>query len=356
MRAPEKRHNGRSTRRTLSMLPALAALCLLFGAGPALADPFVAPWSPGGTSEPESEDEGAGEQDGEGSSDAETEAEVDPNEAAIDLHGRHRDNQKLPDPSEGGDQGSAGGGSSQELSPIYVTTRLVPAGVGEICQALAGGGLSCRSSAQACESGTNYEITSGDLIAEPGATSNARTGEDMVTVERIRVTRETNEEEHLGFACVPRGEVGATTADPVVITVTLEEFQRLGVDPLVAHAGPLTDWLPVNMVNVLYAESETQTIDTELLGTPVSVRAIPTSYHWDLGDGNTITTTNPGKPFPDEEITSTYRYEGWYDVTLTTTFRGEFSVNGGEWQDIDGTIESPQIPSRSSRSPSSRVW
>jgi len=165
-----------------------------------------------------------------------------------------------------------------------------------------------------------------------------------VTVQRIRVERATGIEARLGFDCIARSEAGVEAPEPVVITVSLQEFRQLGVEPSVANAGPLTEWLPVNMVNVLYAESETQTFDIELLGTPVSVRAIPTSYHWDLGDGNTITTTKPGKPFPDEEVSSTYRYEGWYDVTLTTTFRGEFSVNGGEWQDIDGTIEVASDP------------
>ncbi|MGO1896651.1 MAG: hypothetical protein ACTH1O_12530, partial [Brachybacterium sp.] len=36
--------------------------------------------------------------------------------------------------------------------------------------------------------------------------------------------------------------------------------------------------------------------------------------------------------------------EGWYDITLTTTFSGQFSVAGGEWQDIDGTIEVTSDP------------
>jgi hypothetical protein len=98
------------------------------------------------------------------------------------------------------------------------------------------------------------------------------------------------------------------------------------------------------MVNVLHAEPNVQTLETELLDTPVSVRAIPTSYHWDLGDGNTITTTKPGKPYPSEEISGTYSGEGWYDVRLTTTFAGQFSVDGGEWQDIDGTIEIESDP------------
>ena len=55
-------------------------------------------------------------------------------------------------------------------------------------------------------------------------------------------------------------------------------------------------------------------------------------------------------------MSSTYRYEGWYDVTLTTTFSGQFSVAGGPWQDIDGTIEvaSEPIPIYS-KSPESRL-
>ncbi|EYT49954.1 hypothetical protein D641_0106235 [Brachybacterium muris UCD-AY4] len=100
----------------------------------------------------------------------------------------------------------------------------------------------------------------------------------------------------------------------------------------------------MNMINVLYADPTTQTLETELLGVPVQVRAIPIQYHWDLGDGNTITTKKPGKPYPSEQVTATYTQEGWYDITLTTTFAGQFSVDGGEWQDIDGTIEIASDP------------
>ncbi|MCT2262923.1 PKD domain-containing protein [Brachybacterium muris] len=100
----------------------------------------------------------------------------------------------------------------------------------------------------------------------------------------------------------------------------------------------------MNVINVLYADPTTQTLETELLGVPVQVRAIPIQYHWDLGDGNTITTKKPGKPYPSEQVTATYTQEGWYDITLTTTFAGQFSVDGGEWQDIDGTIEIASDP------------
>nr|WP_283774670.1 PKD domain-containing protein [Brachybacterium equifaecis] len=149
------------------------------------------------------------------------------------------------------------------------------------------------------------------------------------------------------YSCALPGQPGNAAAPdgtPIVITVTQSDFASLPVQPLPAHAGPPDGWLPVNMDLVLYAETAEQTLPTTLLGIPVEVRAIPSQYTWDLGDGTTITTDRPGRPFPALDVTHTYRYEGWYDITLTTTFRGQFSVNGGPWQDIDGTIDIASPP------------
>ncbi|PWH07882.1 hypothetical protein DEO23_00735 [Brachybacterium endophyticum] len=95
---------------------------------------------------------------------------------------------------------------------------------------------------------------------------------------------------------------------------------------------------------VLFAESGEQELQTDLLDTPVTIRATPTEYRWELGDGNVIVTDDPGQPYPSKDVTATYDYEGWYDVTLTTTFEGQFSVDGDEWQDIDGTVEVESAP------------
>lgn len=131
---------------------------------------------------------------------------------------------------------------------------------------------------------------------------------------------------------------GSAKQEPVVVTVTQKDFAKLPVKPSVAHAGPPAGWVPVNAPVVLYAGDQEQELDTTLLDTPVSIRAVPVEYSWDLGDGNKIVTSKPGEPYPSELISHYYRSEGWYDVTLTTTFAGEFSVDGGEWQDINGTI------------------
>jgi hypothetical protein len=201
--------------------------------------------------------------------------------------------------------------------------------------------------------GPNYSTRSGDFVAESVPLSRSNPGD--ATFESVTVDTQSGNESRNGYRCqeppppvmevsVDGSGVEGEAPEPVVIIMTQSDFAKLPVKPSVASAGPERGWLPAGMVNVLHAEPNVQTLETELLDTPVSVRAIPTSYHWDLGDGNTITTTKPGKPYPSEEISGTYSGEGWYDVRLTTTFAGQFSVDGGEWQDIDGTIEIESDP------------
>lgn len=226
-------------------------------------------------------------------------------------------------------------GKSGNRLPVYVTSRVLGTNSKYTCEDLpengdAPVGAVCNLSNMGC--GLM------DIVAPDG--------EGYLTSERVRVDTRADSEELLGFDCTARGGGGAPAegSEPVVITITRSDFESMEVEPLVASAGPEDGWLPVNMVNVLYAESESQALATEVLGVPVSVRAVPVSYHWDLGDGNTITTTDAGEPYPSEAVSGTYRYEGWYDVTLTTTFSGQFSVAGGPWQDIDGTIEVASDP------------
>lgn len=169
-------------------------------------------------------------------------------------------------------------------------------------------------------------------------------GEERRTVRYTTVDTEADYEQVTGYGCIVDGVPVDADGVPIVISVSQEDFARLPVEGLVAHAGPEVGWVPVNMVVVLYAETRTQVLETELLGVPVRVRAMPVEFRWDLGDGSSIVTSDPGEPFPSEAVSSEYRYEGWYDIELTTTFAGQFSVDGGEWQDIVGTIEVASDP------------
>ena len=126
-----------------------------------------------------------------------------------------------------------------------------------------------------------------DMVAEEG--------EGYLATEQVRIDNRSGNasEELLDFDCRRRGGAPAegSGSEPVVITLTREDFESMPVEPLVASAGPADGWLPVNMVNVLYAEGEAQMMDMELLDTPVQVRATPVLYDWDLWGGNTISTT-----------------------------------------------------------------
>lgn len=230
--------------------------------------------------------------------------------------------------------GATGGDEGSRSRPeVYVTSRELSSSSRHSCSELS----------ESDFDNTRCQVDNIVCIVRDAASPD---GDGFIATEVLHVDTRSGQESEtlLDYECRARGGTLVQGGQPVVITVTREDFASMPVQPLVASAGPPEGWLPVNMVNVLYAESETQTMDMTLLGTPVQVRAIPVSYHWDLGDGNTITTTDPGAPYPSEQVSATYTQEGWYDVTLTTTFSGQFSVAGGAWQDIDGTIDVASEP------------
>ena len=128
---------------------------------------------------------------------------------------------------------------------------------------------------------------------------------------------------------------------------TQADFQRLPLPAAKPSIEPSNGYTLVNVETNVYADADAVTLDTELLGFPVQVRATPSRYAWDFGDGTTFgPTTEPGAPYPNLAITHEYAEPGRFAVTLTTYYTGEYSVAGGPWLPIDGEAEvaSPQIP------------
>jgi hypothetical protein len=79
-----------------------------------------------------------------------------------------------------------------------------------------------------------------------------------------------------------------------------------------------------------------------LLGQHVQVIATPDSYTWHFDSGNTDqtrTTTTPGAPYPDLDVT--YAYDNAHTTvhpSVDVTYSARFSVNGGPWQTIPATV------------------
>ncbi|MDN4473473.1 hypothetical protein [Demequina zhanjiangensis] len=108
---------------------------------------------------------------------------------------------------------------------------------------------------------------------------------------------------------------------------------------------PDQDWVYSTVPTIAFVDPTPVVIEEVLLGTPVRIRATPSTFTWNWGDGETTTTADPGKPYPDDTISHTYLYvDGAVDLTLQTTWAGSYSVNGGSWVDIDGTLTTTSNP------------
>lgn len=95
----------------------------------------------------------------------------------------------------------------------------------------------------------------------------------------------------------------------------------------------------VNFDTIFFTESHPVKRTLRLLGQSVEVEATPASYRFVFGDGEALTSEVPGEPYPAKTITHRY-----LDAHVTvhprvdTTYSARFRVNGGAWQDIDGTV------------------
>jgi hypothetical protein len=77
-----------------------------------------------------------------------------------------------------------------------------------------------------------------------------------------------------------------------------------------------------------------------MLGHAVRIRPTLIGYTYDFGDGTKVgPTKSPGGSYPDGDVTHAYPKKGTYHPTVTTTYGGEFSVDGGEWIPIPDTLD-----------------
>ncbi|MFC0249633.1 PKD domain-containing protein [Citricoccus parietis] len=142
---------------------------------------------------------------------------------------------------------------------------------------------------------------------------------------------------------------GAEAADaPPMPVVTLSDFRALDIAPSEIESDSGGFGLIRGNTN-FFATEEDQTLNTTMLGQQVAIQAVPVQWTWDYGDGSEqLSNPYPGGPQVEfnQETTTSHVYEdtGQYAVGLTTSYRGQFSVNDGPWIAIPGTAEVPSEP------------
>lgn len=133
----------------------------------------------------------------------------------------------------------------------------------------------------------------------------------------------------------PASCAAAATVTPEMV---LAEFRRMTLTPSALTVQPDRGWVLVNKPTVVYTDPADQTLTTTILGTPVTITAHPHSYRWDFGDGAVISTTIPGRPWPQADISHPYVHTGTYTITLTTSWSATFTLADDPTpRDVPGT-------------------
>lgn len=107
----------------------------------------------------------------------------------------------------------------------------------------------------------------------------------------------------------------------------------------------------------LFAANEPATMTTEpfdVLGVQVQVTATA-RWEWTFEDGATREFTEPGGPYPNDDVAYTYATTGTRQVSVTTYWTAEYTVNGAgpfpvPGPEISKTAGPIQVPVREARS------
>ncbi len=93
---------------------------------------------------------------------------------------------------------------------------------------------------------------------------------------------------------------------------------------------------------------EPQEVDTTtLVGQEVRIRPVFQSATYSFGDGESYgPTESPGGSWPDGDVIHTYVKKGTVQPSISVTYGGEVSVEGGDWTNINAsvTVDGPPQP------------
>jgi len=153
---------------------------------------------------------------------------------------------------------------------------------------------------------------------------------------------------YTGADCAAR-----TSRVQVTPMLVRQEIEKLVPRPAIGVAPPGGKTL-VNVQTVLWVDTPADRgLGTvTLLGTyRVALRVHVQQVAWAFGDGATTVADGPGLPYRKGEHCTTvtcpghfghvYARTGTMRINSQVTWSGQYSVNGGAWQDVAGTVAGP---------------
>lgn len=136
-------------------------------------------------------------------------------------------------------------------------------------------------------------------------------------------------------------------ATDLLLAAVEREWARMPIAASTYQMQPAAGFAIAELGVNLIVDSTPRTMNATLLGTPVTIRAVPTQFVWTNTDGTTWTSTTTGKPVNQGGTPFTFPAgdEHRTAFTLTTTWRGEFTINGGAtWRNAPGNATTTSVP------------
>lgn len=152
-----------------------------------------------------------------------------------------------------------------------------------------------------------------------------------------------------GYTCVEPGDTPPAQVAVLTPGRILEAFRRVDVPEPSLTVQPPGGRTLVNFDTIFHTDTEPFRASVQLLGRRVEFDIRPAEFTWRLGDGQTLTTDDPGRPWREGLPLSAYvshRYleAGDVQLQLETTWTAEWRVGGGAWQPVEGTVTTQSAP------------
>ena len=136
------------------------------------------------------------------------------------------------------------------------------------------------------------------------------------------------------------GEVvaGAPAVPQVTDLMVLEALRTIGLPASRLQVQPPNGRTLVNFETNFFTEATALAPVLTLLGQTVELQVRPAGYSWVFGDGESTTTTGPGRPFPALDVTHRYTGAGEVAARVDVTYVADYRVEGGQWAPVPGSV------------------
>jgi hypothetical protein len=133
--------------------------------------------------------------------------------------------------------------------------------------------------------------------------------------------------------------------DPQAVTEAdvIHAVEAFGLRPASAQINPVNGRTLINLKTIFYTTAGEYQFRLPNLGPGVDIIATPAQYTWHFGDGHTMVTDKPGRPYPHFDITHVYDGAATVDTRVDVDYRVQWN-DGGGWQTIQQTIPGQQGP------------